>query len=76
MQPRFNEFAGDRPNLFVKWRVRYIENLGITNLRGNDQNVRYIEAIVRAALYNFQLWSFGREKMKFLKLSQMNGLDK
>ena len=45
-EPRFNEVAGDRPNLFVKWRLRYIENLDITNLRGNDQNVRYIEVIV------------------------------
>ena len=32
--------------MFVKWRVRYIENLDITNLRENDQNVRYIEVIV------------------------------
>ena len=40
------EFAGDRPNLFVKWRVRYIEILEIANLRGKDQNVRYIEVIV------------------------------
>ena len=46
VEPRFNEVAGDRPNVFVKWRVRYIENLDITNLRGNDQNVRYIEVIV------------------------------
>ena len=46
VEPRFNEVAGDRPNLFVKWRVRYIEYLDITNLRGNDQNVRYIEVIV------------------------------
>ena len=46
LEPRFNEVAGDRPNLFVKWRVRYIENLDVTNLRGNDQNVRYIEVIV------------------------------
>ena len=46
VEPRFNEVAGDRPNLFVKWRVRYIENLDVTNLRGNDQNVRYIEVIV------------------------------
>ena len=38
VEPRFNEVAGDRPYLFVKWRVRYIENLDITNLRGNDQN--------------------------------------
>ena len=34
---------GDRPNLFVKWRVLDIENLDITNLRGNNQNVRYID---------------------------------
>jgi len=46
VEPRFNEVAGDRPNLCVKLRVRYIENLDITNLRGNNQNVRYIEVIV------------------------------
>ena len=46
VEPRFNEVAGDRPNLFVKSRVRYIENLDITNLSGNHQNVRYIEVIV------------------------------
>ena len=27
-------------------RVRYIENLDITKLKGKDQNVRYIEVIV------------------------------
>ena len=27
VEPQFNEVAGDRPNLFVKWRVRYIEVL-------------------------------------------------
>ena len=32
--------------LFVKSRVRYIENLDVTNLRGNEQTVRYIEVIV------------------------------
>ena len=31
---------------------------------------------LRAVLSNFQLSSFGREKMKFLKLSKMIGLDK
>ena len=46
VEPCFNEVAGDRPNLFVKWRVHYIENLDIMNLRENDQNVRYIEVIV------------------------------
>ena len=46
VEPRFNEVAGDRPNLFVNWRVRYIENLDITKLRAKDQNVHYIEVIV------------------------------
>ena len=46
VEPRFNEVAGDWQNLFVKWRVCYIENFDITNLRGNDQNDRYIEVIV------------------------------
>ena len=36
VEPRFDEVAGDRLNLFVKYRVRYIENLDITNLRGNS----------------------------------------
>ena len=27
VEPRFNEVAGDRPHLFVKWRVCYIEVL-------------------------------------------------
>ena len=46
VEPQFNEVAGDRPNLFVKSRVCYIENLDITNLRGKEENVRYIEVIV------------------------------
>ena len=27
VEPRFNKVAGDRPNLFIKWRVCYIEVL-------------------------------------------------
>ena len=46
MEPRFNEVAGYRPILFVKSRVRYIENRNVTNLRGNEQTFRYIEVIV------------------------------
>ena len=46
VEPRFNEVAGDRPNLFVKWRVRYSKNLDILNFRGNNRNVCYIEVIV------------------------------
>ena len=46
VEPRFNEVAGGRPNLFFKWRVRYIENLDIMTLRGNDQKACYMEVIV------------------------------
>ena len=46
VEPRFNEVTGDRPNLFVKWRVRYSKNLDILNFRGNNRNVCYIEVIV------------------------------
>ena len=46
MEPSFNEVTGDRPNLFVKSRVRYIENLDIMNLRGNHKNIPYIKVIV------------------------------
>ena len=33
-------------DLFIKWRICYIESLNIMNLRGNDPNVPYIEVIV------------------------------
>ena len=41
MEPRFNEVPRDWENWFVMSRVRYIENLDLTNLRKNSQNVRY-----------------------------------
>ena len=46
VESRFNEITRDWPNLFVNWRVHYIGNIDITNLRGNEHNVRYIEVIV------------------------------
>ena len=45
MEPRCKKFAEDRANLFVKWRVCYIENLNITN-RGSGQKDRYIKVVV------------------------------
>ena len=65
VEPRFNEVAGDQPNLFVKSRVRYIENLDITNLRGNDQNVRYIEVIVndwKVLMRSGRVWLCSRKR--------------
>ena len=43
MEPRFNEVLRDWGIWFVKSRVLYAENLDLTNLRKNNQNVRYIE---------------------------------
>ena len=42
VEPRFNEVSRDWANWFVISRVRYIENLDITNLLENNQIVRYI----------------------------------
>ena len=47
VEPRFNEVPRDWGNLFVISRVRYIENLDITNLWENIQNVGYIEVYRR-----------------------------
>ena len=43
VEPRFNEVPRDWGNWFVLLRVCYIENLNITNLQKNNQDVRYIE---------------------------------
>ena len=43
VETRFNEVPRDRGNLFVISRVRYIENLDLTNFRENNQNIRYFE---------------------------------
>ena len=43
VEPRFNKVPRDWGSLFVISRVRYNENLGITNLWKNNQNVRYNE---------------------------------
>ena len=42
MEPRFNAVLRDWANWFVISRVRYIENLDITNFLGNNQSVRSI----------------------------------
>ena len=46
------------------------------NESNGNVNVKPTQRLLRAVLHKFQLSSFGRGKMKFLKLSQMNGLDK
>ena len=52
------------------------QDICIKNIKPSQNTAFMCTPALRAALYKYQLSSFGREKMKFLKLSQMNGLDK
>ena len=60
VEPRFNEVLRDWGNWFVKSRVRYAENLDLTNLRKNNQNVRYIEIwlIIKKIIKSFLIASY------------------
>ena len=60
--------------------LEFTRHLEVANRTLSGMGSEYISDlnhtnILRASLYKFQLWSFGREKMKFLKLSQKNCLD-
>ena len=46
VEPRFNEVAGDRPNLFVKWRVRYIEVLFHTFYYNFGRDIEIISFVI------------------------------
>ena len=52
VEPRFNEVAGDRPNLFVKWRVRYIEVLLHTFYCNFGQDIEIISFVISRTSLN------------------------
>ena len=52
MEPRFNEVAGDRPNLFVKWRVRYIEVLFHTFYCNFGRDIEIISFVISRTSLN------------------------
>ena len=52
MEPRFNEVAGDRPNLFVKWRVRYIEVLFHTFYCNFGRDIEIISFVISRSSLN------------------------
>ena len=52
VEPRFNEVAGDRPNLFVKWRVRYIEVLFHTFYCNFGLNIDIISFVISRTSLN------------------------
>ena len=52
MEPRFNEVAGDRPNLFVKLRVRYIEILSHTFYCNFGRDIEIISFVISRTSLN------------------------
>ena len=52
VEPRFNEVAGDRPNLFVKWRVRYIEVLFYTFYCNFGRDLEIISFVISRTSLN------------------------
>ena len=52
MEPRFNEVAGDRPNLFVKWRVCYIEVLFHTFYCNFGRDIEIISFVISRTSLN------------------------
>ena len=52
MEPRFNEVAGDRPNVFVKWRVRYIEVLFHTFYCNFGRDIEIISFVISRTSLN------------------------
>ena len=57
VEPRFNEMPRDWQNWFVISRVRYIENLDLTNLRKNNQIVRHVDGWI-IFFYFFNRYNF------------------
>ena len=52
VEPQFNKVAGDRPNLFVKWRVRYIEVLFHTFYCNFGQDIEIILFVISRTSLN------------------------
>ena len=52
VEPRFNEVAGDRPSLFVKWRVRYIEVLFYTFYCNFGRDIEIISFVISRTSLN------------------------
>ena len=52
VEPRFNKVTGDRPNLFVKWRVRYIEVLFHTFYCNFGQDIEIISFVISRTSLN------------------------
>ena len=52
VEPRFNEVAGNRPNLFIKWRVRYIKFLFHTFYCNFGRDIEIIPFVISRTSLN------------------------
>ena len=69
MEPRFNEVAGDRSNLFAKWRVRYIEVLFHTFYCNFGRDIEIISFVISRTSLN--RGSLNRGSTQTLLVSQV-----
>ena len=68
VEPRFNEVAGDRLNLFVKWRVRYIEVLFHTFYCNFGRDIEIISFVISRTSLNRGSLKRGSTVMRFIFL--------
>ena len=68
VEPRFNEVAGDRPNLFVKWRVRYIEVLFNTFYCNFGRDIEIIPFVIPRTSLNRGSLNRGSTVVRKIKL--------
>ena len=69
VEPRFNEVAGDRPNLFVKWRVRYIEVLFHTFYCNFGRDIEIISFVISRTSLNRGSLNRGSTVLGFLAIN-------
>ena len=74
MEPRFNEVAGDWPNLFIKWRVRYIEVLFHTFYCNFGQDIEIISFVISRTLLNRGSLNRGSTVVAILALARSKHL--
>ena len=75
VEPRFNEVAGDRPNLFVKWRVRYIEVLFHTFYCNFGRDIEIISFVISRTSLNRGSLNRGSTVYNFMQTCPRQGLN-
>ena len=75
MEPRFNEVAGDRPNLFVKWRVRYIEVLFHTFYCNFDRDIEIISLVISRTSLNRGSLNRGSTVFRLITMFEMQRVE-